>query len=96
MRGDVKDILSIPNHLYKVDSRNKKDGKSKTKDGNKKNELVIKDSLKLTQGLFPMKTHRSLNIPKSRNETHRIRWKRQYINFKPGDKAKKPKILHWT
>lgn len=47
MRGDVKDILSIPKHLYQVDSKNKKT-KPKSKDGHKKQELVIKEALKLT------------------------------------------------
>lgn len=76
MRGDVKDILSIPKHLYKVDSRNKKESKTKNKDGQKKSEMAIKDSLKLTQGLFPMKTHRNLTVPKNQNENHRIQWRR--------------------
>jgi hypothetical protein len=90
MRGDVKDILSIPKYLDKVDPRNQKESKPKGKDEVKKNELAIKDALILTQGLFPMKTHRNLIIPKNSTEVQRVKWKHRFLNFKAEEVQKKP------
>lgn len=96
MRGDVKDILQIPKFLDKLDPKNQKDGKAKGKDEVKKNELAIKDALILTQGLFPIKTHRNLAIPKNPNEIQRVKWKHQHLNFRTEEAHRKPQILSWT
>lgn len=93
MKSDVKDLLNIPKHLYRADADGKK---AKKKEGKPQTEGAHKDILKISKGLFPLKTHRTLSIGKSPADSTKVEWVWTQVNFGTSHSELKPELYFWT
>lgn len=97
MKEDLKEILSIPNHLLYNDKAPDKEEKGNKKDEPKKVNIASKDIMGVTRGLFPLKVAKVMNATRKHTnlEGSDNDWIWGYIKFDEEEQSLKPRIRQW-
>ena len=99
MKDDLKDILSIPHHIYNSEKNNDKDEKNKSKDESRKNNMLSKDIFSASRSLFPIKISKMMpgskkNLSKYEGEDNG--WVMSHVKYdEEDDNSIRPNIVHW-
>ena len=98
MKDDLKEILSIPNHILYNEKIVEKEERGSRKEEPKKANVASKDILGVTKGLFPLKVTKILSGPKKHGQLEGIetQWILSQIKFDDDNIEFCPKILQWT
>lgn len=98
MKDDLKEILSIPNHILYNEKIVEKEERGSRKEEPKKANVAFKDILGVTKTLFPLKVTKILSAPKKHGPFDGVpnHWTLSHIKFDEENTDFKPKILQWT
>lgn len=97
MKEDLKEILSIPNHILYNEKIVEKEERGGRKEEPKKINVASKDVIGVTKGLFPLKITRVLSSSKQHGkfEGNGNSWVLSNLNFDDEDNQFKPHIKQW-
>ena len=98
MKEDLKEILSIPNHILYNDKAPEKEERGSKKEEPKKVNVASKDIMGVTRGFFPLRVARVLTASRKHTnfEGKDSDWLWSYIKFDDNDELSlKPKIRQW-
>lgn len=98
MKDDLKEILSIPNHILYNEKIVEKEERGSRKEEPKKANVASKDILGVTKGLFPLKVTKILTAPKKHGQFEGVEnhWVLSHIKFDDENSDFRPRILQWT
>lgn len=97
MKDDLRDILSIPNHIMNSEKGAEKEDKNRAKDDSRKSMLVSKEVLSITKGLFPIKVGRMWNGEHGQQRApEESRWIFAPIKFGEEKASHHPEVMHWV
>jgi DNA methyltransferase 1-associated protein 1 len=97
MKDELKDILSIPNHIIYNEKIVEKEERGSRKEETKKANVASKDILGVTKTVFPLKVSKILHAPKKHGQFEGVHthWVLSHIKFDEENSEFKPKILQW-